>query len=102
MSQYGSGMTQGQEEGNTVEDAELSDGEADTAQETTKAAESVSPVIITGMLQDPFIRAYYVSVPDDWRQSDGRAPGVVSAAWEGYGSYPSTGTAYRAKYPIQI
>ena len=102
MSQYGPEITQGQEEGNAVEGAEPSDGAADAAQETTEVAESVSPVIITGMLQDRFIRAYYVSVPDDWRQSDGRAPGVVSAAWEGYGSYPSTGTAYRAKYPIQI
>ncbi len=103
MSQYGSGMTQGQEEGNTVEDAELSDGEADTAQETTKAAESVSPVIITGMLQDPFIRAYYVSGPDDWRQFDGQAPGVApAAAWEGYGGLPGAGTGHTDRQPIQV
>lgn len=99
MSQYGPGMTQGQGEGNAAEDVEPSDGAADTSQETTEAAESVSPVIITGMFQDPFIRAYYVSEPDDWRQSPGIAP---AAAWEERSSCSSTGTAYAIKHPIQV
>ena len=103
MSQYGPGVTQGQEEGNAAEGAELSDGAANAAQETTEAAESVSPVIITGMLQDPFIRTYYVSGPDSWRQPDSQTPSAVpAAAWEGHSSCPSTNTAYAIKDPIQV
>lgn len=103
MSQYGPGMTQGQGEGNAAEDVEPSDGAADTSQETTEATENVSPVIITGMFQDPFIRAYYVSRPDDWWQIDGQAPGVIpAAAWEGYGDIPGADICHTDRQPIQI
>ena len=71
--------------------------------ETTEAAESVSPVIITGMYQDPFIRAYYVSGPDDWRQIGGQAPGVIpAAAWEGYGGLPGADICHTDRQPIQV
>lgn len=103
MSQYGPGMTQGQGEGNAADGSELADEEADTSQETTEAAESVSPVIITGMYQDPFIRAYYVSGPDDWRQIGGQAPGVIpAAAWEGYGGLHGADICHTDRQPIQV
>lgn len=102
MDQYGPGMTQGKEEGNAAEGTEPSDGAADGAQGTTEAVEGASPVIITGMLQDPFIRTYYVFGPEDGRQSDGQVPGVAPAAWDGHGGIPGTGTAYKAKQPMQL
>lgn len=103
MSQYGPGMTQGQGEGNAADGSELADEEAVTSQETTEATESVSPVIITGMFQDPLIRAYYVSGPDDWRQIDGQAPGVIpAAAWEGYGGHSGADICHTYRQPIQV
>lgn len=103
IGQYGPGMTQGQEEGSAAEDAEPSDGAEDATPGTTEATEGVSPVIITGMLKDPFIRAYYVSGPDDCPQTDGQAPGVIpAAAWEGYGGLPGADICHTDRQPIQI
>lgn len=95
VSQYGPGMTQEPEEKSAEGDVAPA-GEA-TGDATLATSGKVSPVIITGTLQEPFIRAYYVPEPD------GLVPGMMpAAAWEKAGSRPGTGSGQTAQCPIQI